>query len=792
MRKRWLLLIVFAVVACRAPQATQTIVLIDAKRTLWNRITALDLAVRALPDGPELAAEHVTVHSNSWPIERSFAPVSKTAFHSFELDITARDESNRALTQFKLRGVVLNGVTRYLYVYLDEQCFLDKCQDGVCSATVEPSGLSAGRDEARRRELYCEGGKVKERLPDEDTTGESSQPSMAATGHTTTIEPTVDEPGMLTMVDASVPANGPRTDSGVPTGAAGEPETMFMPKTDGACEHNPCGHGTCGESASGLTAYDCLCDPGYELDESQTTCVERNDCNKPDNGGCEDTCVPNELGEAECSCAGDPDSWLKADGTQCSQLQPELRLTGSTGSTERTLPQVAFDAAGNGFAVWTETTDNGVQRLFAARYHADSNGWDTAFALNTWTLDPAEIRLALAPNGAGLLLWTATSSVNSRRQLRAATIRQGELHILQAPIDKETESDVLMPALTVDAKGNGLVAWTAGAALRVLRYSADTDSWDVRQTVPTSDSILLDPRVALRGASDGLLAWSTIPYSAVPDAGYVPNVSGMAAFMLRLGAGLSAPLPLGQRSGATGGSDIVLDAQGRIVAVWLQHDGSDDTSVVSVVSGVSSTQNGGRLASQVLSTGASVFPSPRLAIAADGGTALAAWHEWLPSAQAGSYTQQLRAALRRADSFEEPSWLGLPSDTPSWSDAQMDMTTSQMASMSVEDFLAFNEYRQPSYDLVVGPDQQGFVVDAAYTTGGTPTGRRIWLQRVRAHSSDDMGEMGSAPGPIIVAEDRVERRPSPPRLAINANGDGAIIWDKRVAGRYVVVTRMLQ
>jgi hypothetical protein len=206
--------------------------------------------------------------------------------------------------------------------------------------------------------------------------------------------------------------------------------------------------------------YVCVCDKGFEPDESATTCVVRDDCKK-DKGGCEGTCeTVVETGEAKCSCQGN--TWLKGDGKGCAELQPEVVLTYGSGSVQRTHPQVAFDSAGNGVVVWAETSDDGMNHtLWTARYSADTKTWQKPMLpVLPYTTNAADLHLALDANGSGLLIWTAT--VNAYRQLWVARYRNNTFSGAQR-VDDSASSNALMPAFAVDSTGDGLIAWTDSA-----------------------------------------------------------------------------------------------------------------------------------------------------------------------------------------------------------------------------------------------------------------------------------------------------------------------------------------
>jgi hypothetical protein len=62
--------------------------------------------------------------------------------------------------------------------------------------------------------------------------------------------------------------------------------------------------------------------------------------------------------------------------------------------------------------------------------------------------------------------------------------------------------------------------------------------------------------------------------------------------------------------------------------------------------------------------------------------------------------------------------------------------------------------------------------------------RTLWLQRIAPNA----GPTELIP---LTDSDTVPSRPSPVKLGMNANGDGAVVWDQQVDGRYHVFVNLL-
>ena len=774
MKKLSLLLTLFCLFGCRSPkEATQTIIRVRATEEMQARIKLVKTQVVSLPKN-NVASEQ-DPETPSWPMKWTLVPESASTDHRFKFMFTGMDEAGTPVTQLDIQAEIIEGASRYLYILLSDDCLTTHCEDGVCRKVVAAAALRTSAAQAAELEVGCMGGSLT--APPAEMPG--SGPAMTnGDGDKTPTE-------MQTMIGAAPTAGAAATGgNNIPVGSAGKPDsgTVAPPSIDAECSNNPCApNGVCHLNSALPKKYECTCDAGFEPDEMAATCVKRNDCNK-NKGDCEDRCDPDELGQAICTCT-DADSWLKSDRHQCGKAQPELELSISTGSVDRTRPQVAFDPLGNGVVAWTETNDAGVHSLWTARYDASTKSWQMPTGpFLRYTTDAADLHLALDANGSGLLIWTGTGTADSHRQLWAAVYRNNKFELPAVPIAAETDGDALMPSLALDPSGDGLVVWTHAvwpkSTLHAASYNVSSATFSrMENTSDTYDSFVFGTSVALTSGIGGLVAWTRVPVSTTADGGVDVGFTSSSALNTRVAGVLNSGEAFTRSIYPSSSPDVALDAQGRGFAVWLQATTAtaEQLNIVSTeyVPNVGWTKK----AVQTLSERGGVWSVPRIVMGTDG-SAFSAWRESVGTAATSGPTALLtRGALRTTDKFGPAYELGLPSDVATWNDVDPMAPTPESTVTWIDGF-------QPNWTTAVGPDHTGFIAGASFVASTSPATRQLWLQRMAPDQAPSV--------PVLLGiTDSVPSRPSPVKLGLNANGDGAVVWDRQINGHYHVVVSLL-
>ena len=771
MKKLSLLLTLFCLIGCRAPQeATQTIIRVRATDTMQARIKQVKTQIVALPkENVVNSSDPVTP---SWPMKWTLVPKSASSDHRFKFSFTGMDEAGATVTQLDIQAEIVEGASRYLYILLSDDCLTTHCEGGVCRKVVGAAELRTSADQAAALELSCMGGALAEppsEKPGEDVADNTADDTKPPTQTQTTT-------GSAMMAGAAAPGG-----NNIPVGSASKPDsgTVAPPSTTGECSNNPCApNGTCRLNSALPKKYECACEAGFEPDDTGATCVARNDCNK-DNGGCEDHCEHDSLGQANCTCTA-ADSWIKSDGKNCGKAQQELELSMSTGSVDRTRPQVAFDPLGNGVVAWTETNDAGVHSLWTARYDANTKSWQMPTGpFLRYTNEAADLHLALDANGSGVLIWTAT--VETHRQLWSAIYHNNKFELPPVPIAVETDGDALMPSLALDPNGDGLVVWTHAvypkSTLNVATYNVSSATFSrMENMVDGYDSFVFGTSVALNSAVGGLVAWTRVPVNMTADGGIDVQFMSASAVNTRV-AGVVNPGETFMRSTYPSSSpDVVLDSQGKGFAVWLQATSATGEQLNVVSREYVPNVGWSKYPTQTLSERGGVWSVPRIVMGPDG-SAFSTWRESVGTPAATGPTALLtRGALRTADKFGTAYELGLPSDVTTWNDVDPMALTPESAVTFIDGF-------QPNWTTAVGPDHTGFIAGASFVAGTPPT-RQLWMQRMAA-------DQAPSDSVLLGSTDSVPNRPSPVKLGLNANGDGAVVWDRQIDGHYHVFVSLL-
>jgi hypothetical protein len=780
MKNLSLLLTLLCLWGCRSPKdPSQTIIRISPSAEMQAKITTITTQVIALPSNEVIVEE--TPEPAKWPVKRTFVAETASASHEFLFLFVGLDENNEPVAKVDVRAEIVEGASRYLYILLSDRCAVANCVDEVCKPNGVAAALRTSPAQAQALEWTC-GDALTQPPP---TAGPGDMQSSGGDpdgGRSNT--PTGQS---QTMTGGMAGAGGGSTPAANGGNGAPDSGTVATPATDGACLNVSCGKGFCSLNAAKDSGYECVCNTGFVPDEAGSSCIPRNDCVQKDNGGCEDLCVPNEVGEAQCACEG-PNRWLKGDRKQCAELKPEREeeLSTSGGSVRRTRPQVAFDEMGNGIVAWTETSAENRHTLWSARYRADTKVWEKPTApWQPYAPEAADLHLALDANGGGLLVWTAT--VNGRRQLYGTRYRDNAFSAVRVQeVDSTSDGDALMPSLAVDPLGDGLVAWTdtnlPKGTLRVARYNVSSDAFSpmpMAMTTPSGDNLVFSSSVAVNSMSNGLVAWTAVPVEMVGDAGPLPSFDQAKLFGMLIGSGSGQPgESFGENPKLSSNPDVVLGPQGNGMAVWVQ--GPDNTALSVVAKPYVPDADWTNQPLQTLSERGDRFSLPRVAIGADG-TSFAAWRESTQPAGGDAAPEigprLMFGAMRVGDTFAAARELGLPSDLVTWSDVDL-------AALTPESLVTLFEFVQPSWAVAVGPQQTGFLAGTAYDSSVTPFTRQLWFQRVSADNE---------PTEVMVftASDSVPSRPSPLKLGLNANGDGALVWDRQENGQFRVYANVI-
>ncbi len=297
---------------------------------------------------------------------------------------------------------------------------------------------------------------------------------------------------------------------------------------------------------------------------------------------------------------------------------------------------VAFDANGNALAIWSE----GGRVIQAARYDAATNNWGPAASLSVLTPLRGEPRLAVAPNGNAMAVWTRCQGSCSFVQAAAyaAATNTWSPAVDVAP----RQRSLPRPRVGIQASGDVTAAWQSGDSVQVARYDAATRNWGAPVGRPVPDGALfVEAAFGPSGAAIAVWQIRGQRQSGIQAARYDAATNQWGAVR-----SISAPEEAGNplRPGETDGfPQVASGPTGDAIAVWQRQTGAA-TLIQAARYDVAARRWGDvrDLAASGTTTG--LGPAPRVAVGA-GQKAIAIWTALINgrrAIQAAVYANQCR------------------------------------------------------------------------------------------------------------------------------------------------------
>lgn len=239
-------------------------------------------------------------------------------------------------------------------------------------------------------------------------------------------------------------------------------------------------------------------------------------------------------------------------------------------------PQLAADAAGNGFAVWQDGSP-GDARIWTNRYAVDQ-GWGTPELLQDGEVTRARTpSIAADPDGNAIAIWVQLDMVSNREVVWARRFEPGAGWGAAGAIDElppSTFSAGQLTALGMDADGNAIALWTRPAAppgdvIWANRYTPGA-GWGTAEVINAdeagedtdADSVRLDVGSAEDG--DAFVTWVQKDEARTFTDVWATRFSGST---------WGTPERINDPdSGNTTQPDIAVDGTGVAHAVWSQSD----------------------------------------------------------------------------------------------------------------------------------------------------------------------------------------------------------------------------
>jgi YD repeat-containing protein len=178
-------------------------------------------------------------------------------------------------------------------------------------------------------------------------------------------------------------------------------------------------------------------------------------------------------------------TWLQANNAYVSRLTGTAwvaRELVETSANAASVPAVAVDALGNVNAVWQQNKGSETfGSVYTNRYNVATSTWTSA-ELDVVTVAALGPQIAFDAAGNGFAAWRTGSDVIVRRFDRATGTWESQMPALDA-----LTTTVAKVSLSVDASGNAVVAWIQGAAGAEAaygrRYDAATNTWGAVQAL---------------------------------------------------------------------------------------------------------------------------------------------------------------------------------------------------------------------------------------------------------------------------------------------------------------------
>jgi Bacterial Ig-like domain len=242
--------------------------------------------------------------------------------------------------------------------------------------------------------------------------------------------------------------------------------------------------------------------------------------------------------------------------------------TAATGTAAN--PEIAVDAAGNAFAVWSES-DGTSRNIMANRFNASTGAWGNATLLEKDIPDASLPQIGVDGSGNAIAVWSQFNgnqfNIMYNRYSAPNNAWRADAAIVAADAGGD---DARGPRIAVDSIGNALVVWRLESGVRNFIYSnsynAQDGSWSLAQPIerPGAGGESSNPQVSVNSAGLGLATWAAKNGDAV-------NIWA-SRYSPQSGWGV-ASLIEADDTGDTLGASVAVDGAGNAVAVWLQSDG---------------------------------------------------------------------------------------------------------------------------------------------------------------------------------------------------------------------------
>ncbi len=245
-------------------------------------------------------------------------------------------------------------------------------------------------------------------------------------------------------------------------------------------------------------------------------------------------------------------------------------------------PQVAFDAAGNGAAVWSQF-DGLRKNVWASRYTASTTAWSPPVLIETNNGGDADVpQIALDNAGNALVVWEQSDSTRRNiwaNRYTAASQSWGTAQLLETDNVSFATAPHLALANSNNGNGTGMVVWEQSDGSRksiwARRYNAVNDQWDVASVIETSAEDANAPQIAADANGNFVAVWRGYDglvhqrYNVWANR-YVAGAGWGSAALISNNTTDPAAIGDALVSRNADTPHIAMDAAGNALAVWTQ------------------------------------------------------------------------------------------------------------------------------------------------------------------------------------------------------------------------------
>ena len=245
-------------------------------------------------------------------------------------------------------------------------------------------------------------------------------------------------------------------------------------------------------------------------------------------------------------------------------------------------PQLSSDPSGNAIAVWMQKHE-GQYRIWTNRYDHETDNWTTASLIeNTATEGSAQYpQIAMDNNGNGLAVWKQEQGINSNTYtISSSRYNSSDNTWSDAQlVSIENATSVAFSEIVFDRQGDAIAVWNqtddGQNNIWANRYSVIDNSWGSAVTIDQTENDTSEPKIAVDLNGNALVVWHQREANAVKSIWtnrYLAESNSWGSpVVIETGDG-DAPLANGVSN-----AQIAIDTAGNGIAVWSQHDGTEDS-----------------------------------------------------------------------------------------------------------------------------------------------------------------------------------------------------------------------